>query len=480
MPKNLALPGNPRYQPKQLVDFFGHDNLYQTLIEVEIANLEVLMEIRVAPRIDASLWEQIKEELFQIITTEVDKREHEVTKHDIRALVQLMQEVISKYNPGLAQWVHIPLTSYDVVDTGRSLQFMRAYKFALQPSIMKVISIMADLAESVVEQLQIGRSHGKHALPITMGFWIATILNRITYNFIKMDSHASELVGKISGAVGAYNAQKGLGLMAKTGDVTYKEAVLDKLGLKAAPISTQILPPEPLAYFLFSCVMMSASFGQFGRDARHLMRSEIEEVVEQFEKDQVGSSTMAHKRNPINFENLEGTWLKLKNEFGKVLDTLISEHQRDLVGSSVYRDFPTILVDLQQQMNTLLRKNASGQEFLSRITLNEEAYQRNFAMSADYVLAEPLYIALVMAGYQQDAHHVVNHVLVPYAKEHNVSLVDALISCSVDNYDLAEAMKNIPSEVLELLQHPESYYGVAPAKTREIVLAARDVVAMRS
>ena len=196
------------------------------------------------------------------------------------------------------------------------------------------------------------------------------------------------MVGKISGAVGAYNAQIGLQFDQCSGDKTFEERVLEKLNLTPAKISTQILPPEPLAYFLFSCAMTSASLGQLGRDCRHLMRTEIGEITESFEENQVGSSTMAHKRNPFNFENFEGMWLKTKNEFGKVMDTLISEHQRDLVGSCVARDYPIILINLQKQLDTLTKKNQKGIPFISRITIDIESCRRNFNMNSNLILSE--------------------------------------------------------------------------------------------
>ena len=145
--------------------------------------------------------------------------------------------------------------------------------------------------------------------------------------------------------------------------------------------------------------MTAAPLAQLGRDCRHLMRSEIAEVGEPFDKGQVGSSTMAHKRNPINFENLEGMYIRTKNEFGKVLDTLISEHQRDLVGSCVMRDFPIIIVNLRQQLDTLLRrKEDDPTPFLARLTVNSDALRKNLLQSAKVILAEPIYIALQITG----------------------------------------------------------------------------------
>jgi len=469
--RNLVLPGNPRYQPREMVPYFGYDNLYKKVAAVEIATLQTLGEIGVVPKEElAELLPSIIEDILAISTTEIDKIEREITHHDIKAWVRKAQEIINKK---LARWVHIPLTSYDSIDTGRILQFREAYQYALNSSISEVIGLFVDLVEKFADQIQIGRTHGQHALPITVGFWLATILNRIIYNWQQMDLYSKGLVGKISGAVGAHNAQIGLNFTKSGRGKTFEERVLNKLDLPPAQISTQILPPEPLGYFLFSCCMLSATFAQFGRDCRHLMRSEIAEVAESFEKGQVGSSTMAHKRNPVNFENLEGMWIKTKNEFGKVLDTVISEHQRDLVGSSVARDYPIILINLQQQLNTLLRKNKDEVPFLSRITFHQDACQKNFEMSSHFILAEPLYIALQMAGYSGDAHEFVNRRLVPIAKKRNILLVEILEELAQDDSELKTVINTIPKEVWKLLHCPESYTGDAEKVALKIVAYAK-------
>jgi len=464
--QNLMLPGNPRYQPKALQEFFGYDNLYRAVGRVEIASLRVMGEMGLMPASAlALLTGETEKSILALTATQIEDTERRITKHDIRAWIYEAQKLVP---PELGNWLHVMLTSYDPLDTGRTLQFTEAHRDVVAPACRKLLRSMIELVRKHADQPQIGRTHGQHALPITVGFWFATILYRMFYNFQKMELHAGELVGKISGAVGAYNAQVGLGAAALAGEPTFEERVLNKLGLKVSPISTQILPPEPLAYYLYSCAMMSASIAQMGTDCRQLMRSEIGEVAEEFVSTQSGSSTMAHKRNPINFENLIGMWIRTKNEFGKVLDTLISEHQRDLVASSVYRDFPIIIVNLATQLGTLLRENDAGLSFLQRITVNPQACARNFAMNAQVVLSEPLYIAIQMAGYKGDGHKLVNHTLVPRAQASGESVAWAAAWYAELDPEFAEAWGRIPTAVVELLHRPEKYTGLASQKALQI------------
>ena len=469
---NLNMPGNPRYQPKQMQPIWGYDLLYRPVGEVEIADLKTLAEIGVIPRTEFNLFtSEIEEALLAIRTTEVDGVERKVTKHDVRAWIRIAQEIVGDI---LAKWIHIPLTSYDPLDTARAIQFIRAYDQALKPSLYLFVVSFIKMVREHANTLQIGRTHGQHALPITVGFWFATILSRVIFCWQQIHYYRNGLVGKISGAVGAHNAQFGLGINELCGAKSFEERVLERLDLRPAIISTQILPPEPLAFFLFSICTLSAALGQFGRDFRNLMRTEIAEVSEPYAKAQVGSSTMPQKRNPITSENLEGTWIKTKNEFGKVFDTMISEHQRDLVNSSVYRDFPIIPINVQHQLNSLLREDEDGVPWILRTVIKQDNCTKNFKMSAGLIIAEPLYIALQMAGFSGDAHDLVNKTLMPIALSQKISLAKALDIYAQEDGEVQEAIKLIPENVWSLFHEPENYIGDAKELALKIANIAEE------
>jgi len=467
---NLAMPGNPRYQPNSLVPFFGYDNLVGFMVEVELALLTTLAEAGLVPWEDIKLLTpEVRKRLLSITTTEVDEVER-ITKHDVRALVRIMQEILPE---PLRRWTHLLLTSYDVVDTARALQFKRAHKRVVRPMIQHLVYVFRILAERYASTLQIGRTHGQHALPITVGFWLATILSRVLHNAKEMDCFADRLCGKVSGAVGAYNSQIATGVYEfKAGEETeiFEETLLGHLGegLRTPPISTQILPPEPLAYYLFAVAGLSATLGQFGADSRQLTRTEIGEIAEPFLPGQVGSSTMAHKRNPFNFEILQGMWEGVQAEMGKVLSLLISEHQRDLVGSSLMRDLPTIVIRLVQQLDVLLRPDNEGVPFLERVVVNKEACDRNLAARGDIVLAELFYIALQIAGFVGDAHELVNHGAVKLAQREGVSLFTAIEQIAYTDAGVGMAWNKIPQATMDVLRDPRLYVGRATEKTLQV------------
>ena len=464
--KRIEMPGNPRYQPLSLVPYLGYDNLTRFQVKVEWALFKSLADIGIIPKEDAALLtDGLKQSLITEITTTLQDERESITKHDIRALVQLIQERVPV---PLRKWVHFSATSYDIIDNARIVAYRRAFREVTFPTILGLVESLSSKAEEFSAEIQMGRTHGQHALPITVGFWLATVLNRLLNVAEGLQKKEGELVGKFGGAVGASNAQVALGLddrALKLCGQTFEELVLSKLELKPSPISTQILPIEPLARFLHEHVLLSGALAQFARDCRHLQRTEIAEIAEEFKERQVGSSTMAQKRNPISFENTEGLFIIVKDEYHKVLDCLISEHQRDLVGSSLMREFPGIVVLTQYQLERI-------NKVLPKLLVNRESLQRNFNLSSKLVMAEPLYLILQLLGYD-DAHELVNHTLVPKARESGRHLIDELMAMAEEDVELAKIAGRISPEMIELLHSPKEYTGKTQTKVLEVVKRAR-------
>lgn len=467
-PERLEMPGNPRYQPDSLKLYFGYDNIARFYFDVEWALMKALSKLGlIPPETAVLLTDDIYRALRQKITTTLeDEVERGITKHDIRALLMVIRHFLMATKMRLvvvlARWFHIPATSYDIIDTARIIAYRRAFWEVSFPALLKLIGSLKIKTVEFVDAVQIGRTHGQHAEPITVGFWLATILARIIDVAEHLVAREAELVGKFSGPVGAYNCQAILGFEKRSQEIfgkAFEELVLAELKLSPAPISTQILPPEPLARFLFEFTLLSGALGQISRDCRNLQRTEIAEVVEPFEGTQDGSSAMPHKRNPITWEGVEGIYTIVKDEFHKVLDVIISDHQRDATGMCVMREFPGIVVLVQHQLETVNR-------IVPKISVDKKALERNFNLDRHLVLSEGIYIALVMAGYKGDAHALVNHTLVPRSQVSGRHLIKELLLLAEEKPELKlrPVVENMPEELIDLLQRPEAFTGKAKEK----------------
>ncbi|MDO8627041.1 MAG: lyase family protein, partial [Candidatus Diapherotrites archaeon] len=273
-------------------------------------------------------------------------QEDKKTNHERRALVNAIRDKVSdKAKP----FVHFTLTSNDVLDTANALRYKEFTEQILLPSILELEKLLINLSLQEKNTLQIGRTHGQHALPLTFGSYLVGYVSRFGGRIKKIKHSTKELRGKISGAIGNYNA---LGLFVKN-PIEFERELLDELGLKSSPTSTQIVEDEFLLDYLHALTSMLGVIANLADDFRHLQRTEIAELNEKFESGQVGSSTMPHKKNPLTFENLKGVWKEFMPRMMTAYLDQVSEHQRDLTNSSTKRFVPETVFIIYYASETL-------------------------------------------------------------------------------------------------------------------------------
>jgi adenylosuccinate lyase len=251
------------------------------------------------------------------------------------------------------------------------------------------------IAEREADTVQIGRTHGQHAVPITFGFAMAEHVARLGERTVALQSAAERLVGKVSGAVGAYNASS----LFFDDPMEFEREVLAELGLTPGSHSTQIVAAEPLCDLIHVLTSVLGVMANLADDMRHLQRTEIAEVGEAFGERQVGSSTMPHKRNPWNFENVKAFFKAFAPRVVTQYLDQLSEHQRDLTNSATNRFLPELVVAVYCCADRLTR-------VMSRLVVDRESMARNLALSRGLVAAEPLYVILAGLGHP-DAHEAV-------------------------------------------------------------------------
>src|SRR5882672_6928330 len=307
------------------------------------------------------------------------------TRHDVRALVNVIRAQV----PDQAKrFVHLGATSYDIVDTANALRYRECIDRVVVPTMAVLIAKCISIAEAEADTGQIGRTHGRHAEPVTFGFAMAEYVSRLGDRLEQLRLSARRLPGKLSGAVGAYNA---LALLAAD-PRALERRFLASLSLHPAPVSTQIVPPEGWTDLAHACVSALGVMANLADDMRQLQRSEIGEVAESFAAEQVGSSTMPHKRNPVSFENVKSLWKAIAPRMLTTYMDQISEHQRDLTNSASQRFLGEILAATTYAAGRL----ASS---LDGMRVDRDRLKANLAMSRGAIAAEPLYVLLAKYGH---------------------------------------------------------------------------------
>lgn len=394
------------------------------------------------------------EKACQDISAEEVYDEEDRIRHDIRALANSIRKRVSDE---AKPFVHFSATSFDIVNTAEALRYKEFSESVLVPSLLELEKVVMDLAMREKETLQIGRTHGQHAEPITFGFALAEYVSRLGRAILGIKHSAETLRGKFSGAVGAYNASSLF-----FGDPEeFEREVLEELGIEPATHSTQITEPEYVLDFVHGCVSCFGVLANLADDMRHLQRTEISEVGEEFASGQVGSSTMPHKRNPINFENVKSMWKAMVPRMGTLYMDQISEHQRDLTNSASSRFISEMLTAFYLSAERM-------RKVMSKLAVDKGSMKRNFEANVEMVLAEPLYIMLAARGHP-DAHEYVKDLTLR-SQETGIPLRE-LVS---KDASLKPYLEKLTQDQLDILRNPEKYTGIAARKAERVVEAWRD------
>jgi adenylosuccinate lyase len=425
-----------RYGTPEMLKIFEEETRVQKLLDVEAALALAHAEVGNIPRKAAekiafmASTKFVKVERVKIIEKEI--------KHDIASLVRALSELCG---PSGA-YVHLGATSYDIVDTANALQL----KDALGVIEKKLVDFKGILQKQVLLQkdtVMIGRTHGQHALPITLGFKFAVWGYEINRHIERLDECKRRvLVGKVSGAVGT---QAGLGEHAEQ----IQQLVMKQLGLHAAEISTQIVQRDRYAELVCIYAAVASSLENFATEIRELQRPEIGELFESFEaKKQVGSSTMPHKQNPETCERVCGLARIIRSLCVPALEDMITWHERDLTQSSAER---FILPETNILLDYILNLMCN---IVANLRVDNERMLQNLLLTQGRAMSESVMMSLTKKGVnRQEAHEMLRKLTIQSALDKKnfkqVLLEDKFVSSKLTEKEIDKAL------------NPKNYLGTA-------------------
>lgn len=372
----------PRYSRPEMERIWEPENKYGIWLHIEKLACEAYANLGWIP---AASLEAIRKASFSLKRME---ELEEITQHDVIAFLTAVGETIGED----ARFVHMGMTSSDVLDTALAVQLRDAASLLLGG----LDGLMTEIKRKAFEHkhtLMIGRTHGVHAEPITFGLKMAVWYEETKRSRDRLGrARQTVSVGKVSGAVGTY----------ATLPPDVESYVCEKLGLQAARISTQILQRDRHAEFFTALAILASSLEKFALEIRHLQRTEVREVEEYFAKGQKGSSAMPHKRNPIGSENLCGLARMVRSYAMAALENIPLWHERDISHSSVERVIApdsTILVDYM--LHRMLR-------LVRGLRVDADRMKANLGMTAGLFYSQELLVRLARRGMsREEAYSIV-------------------------------------------------------------------------
>jgi len=371
-----------RYSRPPMKRIWSDENKFNTWLRVEIAVCEAWADQGAIPR---EALPKIK--LARVILKRMDEILKE-THHDITAFLGSVAESVGPD----ARYIHLGLTSSDIMDTALSLQLMDATEILLE-DVKELITILAQKALQYKYTPMIGRTHGVHAEPITFGFKLALWVDEMRRNLPPLsEARRNIAVGKISGAVGTY----------ATLSPEVEEKACARLGLAPAPASSQILQRDRHAQFVTTLAIIASSLEKFATEVRGLQRTETHELEEPFGAGQTGSSAMPHKRNPELCERVCGLARLIRGHALTAMENITLWHERDISHSSNER---IILPDSCLVLDYILNLFAS---VMAGLTVNERQMKHNIDLTKGLVFSQRVLLALINKGLsRQKAYELV-------------------------------------------------------------------------
>ncbi|MDM5356837.1 adenylosuccinate lyase [Peribacillus sp. RS7] len=362
-----------RYTRPEMGNIWTEKNRFNAWLEVEILACEAWSELGVIPKEDVKLLrENATFDVERINEIEKD------TRHDVVAFTRAVSETLGEER----KWVHYGLTSTDVVDTALSYVIKQANDI-LSKDLNNFVEILKNKAKEHKYTVQMGRTHGVHAEPTTFGLKLALWYQEMKRNVERFDEARKNIeVGKISGAVGTY----------ANIDPFVEKFVCEKLGLEAAPISTQTLQRDRHAHYMSTLALIATSIEKFAVEIRGLQKSETREVEEFFAKGQKGSSAMPHKRNPIGSENMTGMARVIRGYMMTAFENVPLWHERDISHSSAER---IILPDATIALNYMLNRFSN---IIKNLTVYPENMKRNMDRTLGLIFSQRVLLSLIDKG----------------------------------------------------------------------------------
>ena len=373
-----------RYGSPEMRKLFTREEILRRYGLVEAALVYALWKVGIASETD---YKRVREAAEKIRVERVDELERKVG-HDVMALTLHIAELAGDGG----RFVHFGATSYDIVDTAYAL-IIRDALLIVKNKLSKILNILASYAEKYKDVIMVGRTHGQHADPITLGFKFANYLYEFSRSFERLnDVSRRVLKAKFAGAVGT---------MAAWGEYALRiqEEVCKYLNIEPHEITTQVAPRDGYAELISDLAILGSQLDRLALEVRELMRPEIMEIAEGTAARKVGSSTMPHKANPVTAEKISGLAKVLRGFVLTALENIPLWHERDLTNSSSER------ILLSHAFLIIDEMLDSTIELLENLVVYEENMKRNLELTKGAIMAESLMVRLTLKGMPRHKAH---------------------------------------------------------------------------